>query len=140
MIIENKILIDASQELIWEATIDIESWPTWWPGMEKIVREDNGGFDVGSSALIKQKFMPETRWVVTEMNPGYCFTWITNNIGIEMIATHKINSNAAEVSSTLKVEMNGLLVSLLGFLIKDPIAKSLKDENLALKKYCESKT
>ena len=106
--------------------------------MEKVVREDKGEFDIGSSALIKQKLMPETRWEVTEIDPGYSFTWETKNIGIEMIATHIIVSDAGNVSSILKIEMNGLVVELLGFLIKGPVTKSLKEENLGLKKYCES--
>jgi uncharacterized protein YndB with AHSA1/START domain len=134
MIIANKIIIDAPQESIWQTTTDIESWPTWWPGMEKIVREDKGIFDVGSSALIKQKFMPESRWMVTDINPGHSFTWKTKNIGIEMIATHRIVSNVANVTSMLEIELNGLLINLLGFLIEGPIARSLKEENLALKK------
>jgi uncharacterized protein YndB with AHSA1/START domain len=138
MILENKILIDVSKESIWQATIDIESWPTWWPGMEKVIREDNGVFGVGSSALIKQKAMPETRWEVTEIDPGHSFTWKTKNIGIEMIATHKIISDAADNSSILKIEMSGLVINLFGFLVKGLIAKSLKEENQGLKKYCES--
>jgi hypothetical protein len=137
MIIENKIQINAPQEMVWQATIDIESWAEWWHGMEIVIREDRGEFNVGSSALIKQKFMPETRWVVTDINPGCGFTWKTKNIGVEMIASHKIVSDNNGVSNLLRIELNGLLVNLLGSLMKGPIAKSLKEENMSLKKYCE---
>ena len=47
-------------------------------------------------------------------------------------------SNTSDVTSILKVEMNGFVVRFLGAIIKVQIAKGLGDESLSLKKYCES--
>lgn len=137
-ILEDKIEIDASRERVWQVTVDVEAWPKWSPVMEKIRREDTGDFKLGSTALIKQKQMAETRWTVTEIDPGHRFTWQARSLGIDMIATHTIVPGENAVTSLLRIEMNGLLIKLLGPIMKALVAKSLKVENQGLKHYCEN--
>ena len=137
MLIENKLEIYAPQDRIWQATIDIESWPKWSPAMETIKREDTGEFKSGSSALIKQKGMPETRWTVTEINAGNSFTWKGKALGINMTATHTLTPGEGAVTSLLRIEMEGLLITLLGPFMKLLVSKSLKEENQGLKQFCE---
>jgi len=138
MILEDKIEINASRERVWQVTVDVEAWPKWSPVMETIRREDTGDFKLGSSALIKQKQMAETRWTVTEIDPGHRFTWQARSLGIDMIATHSIVPGESAVTSILRIEMDGLLIKLLGPIMKALVAKSLKVENRGLKHYCES--
>jgi uncharacterized protein YndB with AHSA1/START domain len=138
MTLENTIEIKASRERVWQVTIDVEAWPKWSPVMERIRREDSGDFKLGSTALIKQKQMPETRWTVTEINPGNQFTWQARSMGIDMVATHSIVPGDNAVTSLLRIEMEGLLITLLGPLMKMLVSKSLKLENQGLKHYCEN--
>ena len=138
MTLEDTIEINASRERVWQVTVDVEAWPKWSPVMETIRREDTGDFKLGSSALIKQKQMAETRWTVTEIDPGHRFTWQARSLGIDMIATHIIVPGESAVTSILRIEMDGLLIKLLGPIMKALVAKSLKVENRGLKHYCES--
>lgn len=48
------------------------------------------------------------------------------------------NPGEREVTSLLRIEMDGLTIKLLGFIIKPLVAYSLKEENQGLKQYCES--
>lgn len=138
MVLEDTIEIDASRDRVWQVTIDVEAWPKWAPAMEKIRREDSGEFKMGSTALIKQKQMPEMRWTVTEINPGHHFSWQARVRGIDMVATHIITPSERGVTNLLRIEMQSLLIKLLGPLIKTLVAYSLKEENKGLKQYCES--
>ena len=138
MILEDKIEINASRDRVWQVTVDFEAWPKWSPVMETIRREDTGDFKLGSTALIKQKQMAETRWTVTEIDPGHRFTWQARSLGIDMIATHSIVPGESAVTSLLRIEMEGLLIKLLGPLMKLLVIKSLKIENQGLKHYCEN--
>ena len=138
MILQNKIDIEASLKCVWLATIDVENWPLWSPAMEKIIREDSGDFKVGSTALIKQKLMPQIRWRVTELTPNQSFSWKAQVLGIHMVASHSLAPREGGVVSILKVEMTGWMTNLFGFLMKGPVRKALEDENLGLKNYCEA--
>jgi uncharacterized protein YndB with AHSA1/START domain len=140
MVLEDTIEINAPGERVWQVTTDVEAWPKWAPAMERIQREDSGDFKLGSSALIKQKQMPETRWTVTEINPGHHFSWKTRVMGMEMIATHIITAGERAVTNLLRIEMKGLTIKLLGFMIKPLVKRSLREENRGLKQYCESGT
>lgn len=138
MILEDKIDIQTAQELVWQVTIDVESWPLWSPAMEKIVLKDSGGFKSGSSVLIKQKLLPETLWVVTELTPNKSFSWQTKALGIEMIATHTLIPSDSGVTSILRVEMLGWMPQLFGPVMKKLVARALMEENWTLKIFCES--
>ena len=138
MILEDNIDIQAAQQLVWQVTIDVESWPLWSPAMEKIVRKDSGDFNAGSSALIKQKLLPETRWVVTELTPNKSFSWKAKVLGIEMVATHILIPGGSGVTSVLRIEMLGWMIRLFGPVMKKLVARALKEENWGLKNYCES--
>lgn len=138
VILEDKIDIQAAQELVWQVTIDVESWPLWSPAMEKIVLKDSGDFKSGSSVLIKQKLLPETRWAVTELTPDKSFSWKAKVLGIEMVAMHILIPGDSGVTSILRMEMLGWMIRLFGPVMKKLVARALKEENWGLKNYCES--
>jgi hypothetical protein len=138
MTLEDKIDIQTAQELVWQVTIDVESWPLWSPAIDKIVRKDSGHFKAGSSALIKQKLLPETRWVVTELTPDKSFSWKTKVLEIEMVATHILIPGDSGVTSILRMEMLGWMIRLFGPVVKKLVARVIKEENWSLKNYCES--
>ncbi|QPJ60903.1 MAG: hypothetical protein G3M70_02965 [Candidatus Nitronauta litoralis] len=139
LLIENKIEINAPKERVWQVTVDVEAWPKWSSAMKHIQREDAGEFKLGSSALIKQEGMPQTRWTVTDLSTGNHFTWKGKALGTDMTATHILTpANDCTVTSVLRIELEGLLITLLGPIINLLVAKSLKAENQGLKQFCES--
>jgi uncharacterized protein YndB with AHSA1/START domain len=137
MLIENQIEIHASPDRVWQVTVDVESWPEWAPAMERIRREDTGDFKVGSTALIKQKQMPETRWTVTALEPGRRFSWTGRALGLDMTAMHQITPGDNSVTSLLQIRMTGWVATLFGPILGPLVQQSLKEENQGLKRYCE---
>lgn len=138
MTLENQKHIDAPPSIVWSVTEDIERWPLWTPTMESIKRLDDGPFDVGSTALIKQPGLPESAWRVTALSKGKGFTWEARVRGMRMVATHELIPADAGTTSILRVELSGLVAFLLGPLIRASIRASLEKENAGLKAECEA--
>lgn len=138
MMLENVILIDAPQSVVWSVTIDIARWPQWMPTVTTVKRLDAGPFDCGSAALIKQPGLSEAKWVVTALTPGERFTWETRILGIRMIATHELATKETRTQSILRVEMSGIVARLLWPQIYFSARRSLQRENASLKTKCEA--
>lgn len=138
MMLESVIQIGAPPHVVWAVTQDLERWPQWTPTMQSVKRVDQGPFDVGSTALIKQPGLPEAKWVVTALAPGERFTWETRVRGIRMIATHEITATEHGTRSVLRVEMAGLVARLLWPLLRSFTRRALEQENAGLKQRCEA--
>ena len=135
---ENQKQIDAPKSTVWSVTEDVEGWTQWTPTVQTIKRLDEGAFDVGSKALIKQPGLPEAEWRVTALNPGDGFTWETRVRGIRMVATHEVKSSGTDTSNVLRIEMFGIIAALLWPFIRGSVRKSLEKENAGLKAKCEA--
>ncbi len=138
MKIENQKQIDAPQSIVWRVTEDIERWPQWTSSVETVKRLDDGPFDVGSTALIKQPGLPEAEWRVTALTQGDGFTWQTRIRGIRMVGTHELTPSGTGTKSVLRVEMFGIAAALLWPLIRSSAHKSLEQENTGLKAESEA--
>jgi len=135
--LEDSIHIAAPADIVWAVTEDVDRWPEWTPTMQSVRRVDDGPFDVGSSARIKQPGMPETTWTVTELVRGRRFTWSARTRGIHMRATHELAPDGAGTRNTLRVEMSGLLAAMLAPLLRGAVRRALRQENEGLKARCE---
>lgn len=138
MKIENTIVIAAPRSVVWNVTIDVEGWPQLSPTFTSVKRLNDGPFDVGSSALIKQPGLPAAKWVVTSLAQGEGFTWEGRVRGIHLIATHELTTHQRGTQNVLRVEMRGLVALLVWPLICHPARRSLERENACLKAKCES--
>jgi uncharacterized membrane protein len=138
MIIENVNTINAPPAEVWRVTEDIERWPTWTPTVTKVTRLDDGPFDVGSAAKIKQPGLPECEWKVTACTGNSAFTWQTRVFTISMSATHELSPTDSGTQCTLRIQLQGPLATLLRPLIRSSIKNTLERENAALKLHCES--
>lgn len=138
MKLENQKLIDAPMSIVWSVTEDVERWPQWTPTVQKVKRLDEGPFGVGSTALIKQPGLPEAKWRVTALTPGEGFTWETRIRGIHFVATHELRSSAAGTSSVLRIELFGVVATLLWPFIRGSARRSLEKEHASLKANCEA--
>ena len=138
MKLESAILIAAPRSIVWDVTIDVEGWPQWAPTFSSVKRLDDGPFDVGSSALIKQPGLPRAKWVVTSLTQGERFTWESRIRGIHMIATHELKTHQTGIQNILRVELRGLVTLPLWPLICISAGQSLQRENAGLKSKCEA--
>jgi len=135
--VTRSVTIQAPPETVWRNTVDVERWPEWSPNFERVKRVDEGRFDVGSKAEIKQPGLPEALWQVTSLTPGKAFTWQTRVRGITMIASHHIESTASGTRGILELELQGLIAWTLWPLLRRSIGSSLDRENAGLKSECE---
>jgi hypothetical protein len=136
MQLEQSLSIHAPPDVVWSVTIDVERWPEWTPTMQQVRRLDSGPFQVGSSAMVKQPQFPETVWRVTALDPGRGFTWETRVRGLHMIATHEVVPTPGGCTSNLRLEIRGLLATILGPLIRRSAKQAMATENEGLRNRC----
>ena len=137
MKIQDVTHIDAPPATVWAVTEDVERWPEWTPTMESVRRVDGGPFAVGSSATIRQPGLPDVVWTVTQMLPGERFTWTGCARGLRMTATHEVAAERDGTRSVLRIELSGLMVTLLWPVLRLAVGRALRRENLGLKARCE---
>lgn len=137
MQLQNTVEIIAAPEVVWKVTEDVERWPEWSPTVTAISCLDQGPFDVGSRARIKQSGLPAAVWTVSALARGKGFTWGTRVRGIRMVATHEIHPAGDGSRSVLRIEMSGFVARLLAPLLRRSAARALMRENHGLKARCE---
>jgi carbon monoxide dehydrogenase subunit G len=137
MKVEHTIHIEASPDVVWSVTLDVEKWPEWTPTVTSVERVDNGPFGLGSGVRIKQPLQAEAEWVVSVFQAGRRFSWETRRAGLHMKATHEISSEGGGTTNVLRVEAAGLLARLLWPLLRLAVRRALAIENRGLKARCE---
>lgn len=139
MTITDSITIRASVQEVWHVTQDVERWPEWTPTVTSVRLISDPPPGLGSVALIKQPMQPESRWVVTDFEPGRRFAWETRRPGLRMVGSHDLTAEGGGTRNVLRVEASGWLAVLLSPVLRVAIGKALTDENLGLKARCERK-
>jgi uncharacterized membrane protein len=99
--------IDAPTGSVWEVLSDVARWPEWTPTVDSVERLDDGPFDVGSRAKIRQPKLPQAVWEVTELARGKSFTWEAKGPGMKTIGRHKVLPDGAGSTVTLSIEQAG---------------------------------
>ena len=138
MLIEDNIHISAPPDHVWAITIDIDAWPRWTPTVREARRLDDGPFGIGSQALLKQPAQSQKVWSVTEFTPGNSFIWETSGRFLRMRAKHLLIADDSGTDCITSVQLLGLLGNGLGPLLRLPIKLALRQENQALKAFCEA--
>ena len=133
MQLDDRIDIDAPRDVVWAVTEAVERWPEWTPTVRAARRVDDGPFEVGSSAVLRQPGLPEAEWRVTSLVRGEHFTWEAEVRGIRMVATHDLADRGTGTVCTLRIELTGLAVTLLGPLVSLSVRRALRRENRGLK-------
>ena len=75
---------------MWDVLTDVESWSAWTSTVTSVHRLDDGPFRLGSRAKIQQPRIPETEYVVTELERGRSFTWVASGPGVRTTARHDV--------------------------------------------------
>jgi uncharacterized protein YndB with AHSA1/START domain len=99
--------IDAPTQRVWEALFDVARWPEWTPTIASVRRLDDGPFQVGSRAEVRQPRLPRAVWEVTEVVDGRSFTWEATGPGMRTIARHEVVPDGDGSQVTLSIEQTG---------------------------------
>lgn len=123
--------VNASAEQVWRLFIDVEHWSEITPTIREIRRLDNGPFQVGSEAVVRQPRLPRARWRVTAIDPGRSFTWENATPGVTVVAQHRVEpagDTAAVITLTLRTEgpLAGPVGALTGGMTKKAITTELE--------------
>jgi uncharacterized protein YndB with AHSA1/START domain len=130
--------IAAPPERVWGVLTDVESWSEWTSTVTSVRRLDDGPLRPGSRAKIRQPRIPETEYVVTELEPGRSFTWVAAGPGVLTTARH--DAEALPGGGTrvrLSVTQSGWLGSLMGRFYRGLTDRYLANEANGLKARCE---
>jgi carbon monoxide dehydrogenase subunit G len=99
--------IDAPTQSVWEVLFDVARWSEWTPTIDSVERLDDGPFQVGSRAKVRQPKLPRAEWEVTEVVDGRSFTWEARGPGLKTIARHEVVADAGGSKLTLSIEQTG---------------------------------
>ena len=133
------VTIHAPADIIWSHMIDVERWPESSASITTVQRLDNGPFQVGSRARIRQPNIPTVVWTVTNFQPLREFSWESPAPGVNTIGRHALTpagDNACKV--TLSIDRKGLLAPLVDRLTDSLTRKYVNMEAAGLKRVCEA--
>jgi uncharacterized membrane protein len=99
--------IDAPAQPVWEVLFDVARWPEWTPTIDSVERLDDGPFQVGARAKVRQPKLPPASWEVTEVVDGRSFTWEAKGPGMRTIARHQVVPDADGCQVMLSIEQTG---------------------------------
>jgi uncharacterized protein YndB with AHSA1/START domain len=119
--------INAAPAVVWSVMSDVERWHEWTASITSVTRLDPDPLAIGARAHVRQPKLRPADFVVTELEPGTQFTWITKSPGVVATARHSVEPIAGGTRARLSVRFDGLLSA--------PIAWAfgrLTDEYLAL--------
>ena len=126
--------ISATPERVWEVLTDVERWSEWTETVTSVKRLDEGPLRSGSRAKIDQPKIPETEYVVTELEPGRSFTWVATGPGVITTARHVVEALPDGGSRvTLSVQQGGLVGSVMGRFYRGLTDRYLANEADGLK-------
>jgi uncharacterized membrane protein len=99
--------IEAPAQPVWEVLFDVARWPEWTPTIKSVERLEDGPFQVGSRAKVRQPRLPQALWQVTEVVDGRGFTWEAKGPGMKTIARHEVVPDGNGSRVTLSIEQAG---------------------------------
>ena len=109
--------IDAPTQSVWEVLFDVARWPEWTPTIDRVERLDDGPFQVGSRARVRQPKLPRAVWEVTEVEDGRNFTWVAKGPGMKTIARHEVVPDASGSRVTLSIEQAGTMGAVAAMIL-----------------------
>jgi uncharacterized membrane protein len=107
--------INAPTETVWEVLFDVARWPEWTPTVDSVERLDDGPFQVGSRAELRQPKLPRAVWEVTEVVDGRSFTWEATGPGMRTIGRHEVVPDGDGSLVRLSIEQTGPMGAVAGF-------------------------
>jgi hypothetical protein len=132
--------ISATPGLVWSVMSDVERWPEWTASISKVKSLSGGLLQVGSRVWIQQPKLPPAIWRVTELNPGFSFTWVSRAPGVCVTALHTMEALDTGSCVTLSIDYQGLLGSLVARWVGELNERYLRMEAKGLQARCAALT
>ena len=133
------VIIDAPADIIWSRMIDVERWHETTASVTAIQRLDQGPFQVGSSARVKQPKIPTVVWTVSDLQPQREFTWETPAPGFNTIGRHAMTPTGdGRYTLTLGIDRTGPLAWLVDRLTATITRTYVDMEAAGMKRVCEA--
>lgn len=139
MTFEKVIDIRADPAVVWSVMADVERWSEWTASIRSIQRLDGGPLAVGSRVRIRQPKLLPAEFVVTELEAGRSFTWVTKAPGIRATAWHAVEPHAGGSRVTLTLVFGGPFGPLVGWLTRGINARYVDLEANGLKRGSEER-
>ena len=135
---DKTIEIQAPPHVVWTVIRDIERWSEWTPTVTSIRMLDSGPLAVGTRALVRQPKLLPAQWLVTEIENGRSFTWISRAPGVLVTARHWVEAAAGGSRATLSLDFSGPLGPIVASLTHGLNTRYLALEAQGLKKRAEA--
>jgi uncharacterized membrane protein len=131
--------VNAPAERVWKLFVDVERWSEITPTtIREIRRLDDGPFQVGSEAVVRQPRLPKARWRVTAIDPGLSFTWENATPGVTVVARHSVQPTGDGTAViTLSLRTEGPLAGPVGALTGGMTKKAITTEMESFRRVAE---
>jgi carbon monoxide dehydrogenase subunit G len=130
--------IAATPQHVWQIMTDVERWTEWTSSVTSIKRMDSGPLAVGSRVRISQPRLFPMKWVVTQLEPEWKFTWVARSPGLSIAARHLLQQRGRNSRVSLSVEYDGLLGGTVARTWGQLTRRYLELEAAGLKQRCEA--
>lgn len=131
--------IDAASERVWDVLSDIEAWPRRVETVDVAELLTPAPVAKGSRIRLKQPKLPEGTWDITVWDAPSYFEMQQKSGGVTNVAGHRVEAlGEGRARLTLSVEMQGLLVPVIGLLSKGMTTRYLASEARDMKRAAES--
>ena len=117
---------------------DVERWTEWTSSVTSIELMDSGPLAVGSRVRISQPRLIPMKWVVTQLEPEWKFTWVARSPGLSIAARHLLQQRGRNSRVSLSVEYDGLLGGTVARTWGQLTRRYLELEAAGLKQRCEA--
>ena len=136
---ERSIEIDAPQERVWTVLSDLEAWPRRIETVDSVELLTPPPIDTGARARLKQPKLPEATWEVMAWDAPSFFEWRQQSGGVTNVAGHRVEAlDDGRSRLTLTIDMQGLLVPIVGRLYRDLTNRYMAIEAEGMKRAAES--
>jgi uncharacterized membrane protein len=136
---EKSIDIDAQQQRVWDVLSDLEAWPRRIETVDVAEVLTPAPVAKGSRVRLKQPKLPEGTWDVTVWDAPSYFEWRQKSGGVTSVAGHRVEGlEGGRSRLTLSLDMQGLLIPIIGLFYKDLTNRYMTLEAQGLKRAAES--
>jgi uncharacterized membrane protein len=136
---EQSIEIDATPQRVWDVLTDLEAWPQRIETVDVVELLTPAPIGEGSRVRLKQPKLPEGTWDVTVWQAPSFFEWRQQSSGVTSVAGHRVEALGDGRSRlSLELEMNGLLIPIIGRLYRGLTNRYMTLEAEGMKRAAES--
>jgi uncharacterized membrane protein len=136
---EQSIEIDATPQRVWDVLTDLEAWPQRIETVDVVELLTPAPIGEGSRVRLKQPKLPEGIWDVTVWQAPSFFEWRQQASGVTSVAGHRVEAlEHGRSRLSLELEMNGLLIPIIGRLYRGLTNRYMTLEAEGMKRAAES--